>query len=89
MVASSKALNVVSVVPYYFCYPPVTDFLKLGLHKCFGDACAYDKEEPYIERLLLHQTKFRYVYLRFEVYGHCYLYEAEVVFAETTKKMCS
>ncbi|PIA61752.1 hypothetical protein AQUCO_00200027v1 [Aquilegia coerulea] len=46
---SSEPLNVVSAVPYYSCYPIVTDFLKSGLHKWAGDAWTYDKEEPYIE----------------------------------------
>ncbi|KAF5178648.1 Tryptophan aminotransferase-related protein, partial [Thalictrum thalictroides] len=47
--ASSEPLNVVSAVPYYSCYPTITDFLKSGLHKWAGDAWTYDKEEPYIE----------------------------------------
>ncbi|PIA61769.1 hypothetical protein AQUCO_00200039v1 [Aquilegia coerulea] len=47
--ASSEPINVVSAVPYFSCYPAITDFLKSGLHKWAGDAWTYDKEEPYIE----------------------------------------
>ncbi|KAK9108155.1 hypothetical protein Syun_024166 [Stephania yunnanensis] len=44
-----QPMNVVSAAPYYSSYPALTEFLKSGLYKWAGDACNFDKEEPYIE----------------------------------------
>ncbi|XP_057949229.1 L-tryptophan--pyruvate aminotransferase 1-like [Malania oleifera] len=42
-------VNVVSAVPYYSCYPEVTDFLKSGLYQWGGDAHSYNGKDPYVE----------------------------------------
>ncbi|KAH7832927.1 hypothetical protein Vadar_001378 [Vaccinium darrowii] len=45
----SNPVNVVSAVPYYSCYPDLTDFLRSGLYEWKGDARTYDEGGPYIE----------------------------------------
>ncbi|XP_057811030.1 tryptophan aminotransferase-related protein 1-like [Salvia miltiorrhiza] len=42
-------ITVVSAVPFYSCYPQITDYVRSGLYKWGGDANAYDKDEAYIE----------------------------------------
>ncbi|XP_073014169.1 tryptophan aminotransferase-related protein 2 [Typha latifolia] len=45
---ASEPMSVVSAVPYYSSYPSVTDYLRSGLFRWFGDAHAF-KGETYIE----------------------------------------
>ncbi|XP_061360392.1 tryptophan aminotransferase-related protein 2 isoform X2 [Gastrolobium bilobum] len=46
---AAEPINVISAVPYYSCYPQMTDYQKSGLYKWGGDAESFDKYAPYIE----------------------------------------
>ncbi|KAF8408288.1 hypothetical protein HHK36_007437 [Tetracentron sinense] len=46
---ASEPMSVVSSVPYYSSYQPLTNYLKSGLYKWAGDACSFNRDEPYIE----------------------------------------
>ncbi|XP_077244244.1 tryptophan aminotransferase-related protein 2-like [Tasmannia lanceolata] len=46
---ASEPISVVSAVPYYSSYPPVTDYLRSELYRWAGDAYTFKKDAPYIE----------------------------------------
>ncbi|CAK8537080.1 unnamed protein product [Lathyrus sativus] len=46
---SDFPINVVAAAPHYSEYEVATDLLKSELFQWSGDACVYDKDEPYIE----------------------------------------
>ncbi|XP_077219800.1 L-tryptophan--pyruvate aminotransferase 1-like [Tasmannia lanceolata] len=46
---ASEPMNVVSAVPYYSSYPPLTDYLRSKLYRWAGDAYTFNEDAPYIE----------------------------------------